>query len=130
MAAAWFVPGQETPSSAQLLSEAPRHLFEAPQFFHIEIRNVFLSAERRGRMREVDVLRSLSVLQGFNLATAPSPSPREHDDVLALARQEGLTVYDGIYLWHAMRGRTTLATRDANLIVASRRIGSKVLDLR
>ena len=130
VAAAWFVPGQDTQSSAQLLTEAPRHTFAAPQFFYIEIRNVFLSAERRGRMREADTLRSLSVLASFNLATAPSPSLREYDDVLTLARQEGLTIYDGIYLWHAAQSRMTLATRHADLIDASHRVGSSVLDLR
>jgi len=81
-------------------------------------------------MREIDTARSLSVLAAFNISTAAAPSPRQCDEILSLARQETLSVYDGIYLWHATRTGATLATRDAALITASGRVRSLVLDLR
>jgi hypothetical protein len=39
-------------------------------------------------------------------------------------------VYDTIYLWNAMRGGYTLASRDADLLAAASRNGVEIEDLR
>ena len=87
-------------------------------------------AERRGRMREADTVRAISTLGGFNIATANPPDQTGYNDVLDMARQERLTVYDALYLWQALRNGSSLATRDADLIGAAGRRAVTVIDIR
>jgi predicted nucleic acid-binding protein len=52
---------------------------------------------------------------------------RALDEVLALARSEGLTTYDAAYLELAMRLGVPLATKDTALQQAAEKLGTPVL---
>ncbi len=128
--AAWFVPGQRTDAADALLSEAHQHAFEAPHIFPVEVRNLLLKLERRGRLGAVSTTRALETLALYNLTVDAAPDTATHDVVLLLARREGLSVYDGLYLWQAMREGIVLASRDGALLAAAQRRSIEIRDLR
>ena len=130
MAGAWLVPRQRTPSSEALLNNAHRHEFEAPHIFPVEVRNLLLSLERRGRLDAADTAQAIANLAAYGVLVDAPPDQAEYDTILTLARGEILTVYDALYLWQAMRDGVDLASQDSALLEAATRNGVSVLDLR
>ncbi|MDB5429658.1 MAG: hypothetical protein JWP35_774 [Caulobacter sp.] len=128
--ASWFVPGQATPSATAFLRDCPRHNLWAPHIFPTEIRNLLLGAERRGRTTPAATLVALRALDILDISVTPLGAPDDWDAVLELARNEGLTTYDALYLNLAIAGGLGLATRDAELIEAGYRRNIAVFDLR
>jgi predicted nucleic acid-binding protein len=130
VAAAWLMPGQRTASSETLLNQAHTHTFEAPHIFPMEVRNALLTLERRGRYDAVSTAQALQDLATYDISIDAPPDVAACDAILDLARRERLSVYDGLYLWQAMRNRVTLASRDGNLLSAAMANGVAALDLR
>jgi predicted nucleic acid-binding protein len=128
-AASWLLKSQETASANAFLLDAQDHELEAPHLFPIEIRNVLLQSERRGRIPPGEVEGLLSTLEGIGISIA-STDASGADFALDLARTEQLTVYDALYLLLALDHDAQLATRDAELIAAAVRRGVTVRDLR
>lgn len=83
-----------------------------PQLWHLEMRNVLLVAERRGRITAEQTQKALRILTGLSVSTDSTP---DLDMALYLARVHGLTFYDSLYLELAVRHRTALATLDDKL---------------
>jgi len=120
--------GRDTASQRAALSVAdvalvpfkPRGSYaEVPALWLIEIRNVLLMNERRGRVTvqgSKEFLEALSVLDiRFDFGEASLAD----DEVLALARRHRLTAYDAAYLELAKRKGLLLATFDKELIKAA-----------
>ena len=103
---------------------------EAPALFEAETRNLFLTAERRGRWDPAITAQALATLRGYAIAIKAGPNWEWHDEVLTLARNEGLTVYDAYYLHQAIDSDAELATRDRELIAAAGRRSVSVRDVR
>ena len=78
----------------------------------LEIRNVLIVAERRGRIAAEHTQRAVRALNRLPILTDPAPNL---DMAFYLARAHGLTFYDGLYLELAVRRRTALATLDHRL---------------
>ena len=129
-ATAWLLPSQGTPASEALLDEASLHTFTAPHIFPGEIRNALLMLEWRRRLTSDQTRRAVAALSNYGISIEPPPPPNRYDDILDLARRERLTVYDATYLWDALRGGFTLASRDADLLAAASRNAVPVQDLR
>lgn len=129
-AAAWLLPGQQTLASERLLEEASSHTFAAPHIFPLEIRNALLMLEWKGRLVFDDVRRAMARLNAYRIAIEPPPNRDDTDDIVELAWREHLTVYDALYLWQALRGGFTLASRDRDLLAAATRNGVPVRDVR
>ena len=83
-----------------------------PQLWHLEMCNVLLVAERRGRITAEQTQKALRILNGLPIAADSTP---DLDMALYLARAHGLTFYDSLYLELAVRHRTALATLDDKL---------------
>jgi predicted nucleic acid-binding protein len=60
---------------------------------------------------------------GLPIEVMPDQMGRIMTEVLALARQHGLTVYDASYLDLAMREGVPLASLDTGLVAAAERVG-------
>jgi predicted nucleic acid-binding protein len=84
----------------------------APRLFFFEVRNLLVVNERRGRTTVARSASFLRVLARLPIRLAPTP---ENDDVVALARERNLTVYDAAYLELAIREGLPLATLDRAL---------------
>ncbi len=84
----------------------------APNLFFFEVRNGLVINERRARVTPARSASFPRVLARLPIRLAPTP---ENDDVMALARERKLTVYDAAYLELAKRETLPLATLDRDL---------------
>jgi len=129
--AAWALPSQHPPSAARLLSEAHSHTFVVPHIFPVEVRNLFISAERRGRFRIVETEDALHALEHqLDLTVYGTEHPTLMRSAMGLARMERLSMYDALYLLIAEAEHAVLATRDGALVDAAKRRDVSVLELR
>lgn len=115
VAIAWCIDDEASPETDALLDRVRDEGGIVPGLWHLELGNVLLQAERRGRMKASDVTGRLELLRALPIATDDETPARAWRDVLALARAETLTTYDAAYLELAMRKAATLATKDGAL---------------
>jgi predicted nucleic acid-binding protein len=97
-----------------------------PGLWFLEVGNVLLQAERRGRIAPADVFVRLELISALPIAVDALSVAASWDEVLALARAHRLTTYDASYLELAMRRGLKLFTRDAALAGAARVVGVAV----
>lgn len=95
----------------------------APSIWPLEFANSMLVAERRRRVTEAEAMRARDIGLGLGIEVVPDHPQRVLTEVLALARQHGLTVYDASYLDLAMREGVPLASLGADLVAAAKRVG-------
>ena len=97
-----------------------------PGLWHLELSNVLLQAEKRGRISRADVATRLTLIADLPISTDPETTARAWRETLWLAREEELTAYDAAYRELAMRRGLPLMTLDAELAGAAKRLGVKV----
>ena len=112
IAAAWFLPDEDAALAEMALDRLATETACVPGLFWHELRNLLLSAERRGRIDEHHAEASMARLRRL-----PIHCPGEAEDrhVLALARKHRLTAYDAAYLALAIRESCPLTTLDRRL---------------
>ena len=86
-----------------------------PSIWSLEVANVLLVAERRGRIAPSDSARFVQLLADLPVIVEQDDRLRTHGPVLDLGRRTGLSSYDASYLDLAMRLSVPLATRDTGL---------------
>ncbi|OBZ93159.1 hypothetical protein ADU59_22045 [Pararhizobium polonicum] len=94
-----------------------------PSLFHLELANVLLQAERRGRISASEIAQRLDLLAQMPIETDLQTVGRAWSETLSLARAHKLTSYDAAYLELASRKGAILATKDKALAGAARQIG-------
>jgi predicted nucleic acid-binding protein len=94
-----------------------------PPLWPYEVANGFWMAERRSRIQPGEIPRVLALLAPLPIRVQAMAHERARQEVLALARTEGLTTYDAAYLELAMREGLPLATLDGQLRQAAARVG-------
>ena len=92
-----------------------------PGLWHLEVANVLLQAEKRGRITTGDVAMRLELIAELPISTDNETTARAWREILSLARAEGLTTYDAAYLELAIRRGLPLQTQDHALIGAAQR---------
>lgn len=127
VAVAWCIDDEASPETDALLDRVRDEGALVPALWHLELANVLLQAERRGRLTVRDVAARLALLDAMPLATDDESPARLRGDVLALARAERLAAYDAAYLELALRKGLDLATKDTDLAKAARKAGVTVL---
>ncbi|MCS7240927.1 MAG: type II toxin-antitoxin system VapC family toxin, partial [Candidatus Bipolaricaulota bacterium] len=95
-----------------------------------EVANALLVAERRGRLKRAEVEQFVGFLRELPIVVETEVPERILGEVLALAREENLAVYDATYLDLAMRLGVPLATLDGALKAAVGRVGVEVFQIR
>jgi predicted nucleic acid-binding protein len=98
-----------------------------PGIWHLEVGNVLLQAERRGRIGAAPVAARLELLAQLPISIDIESHARAWGTIVALARAEGLTTYDATYLDLAMRLGLPLATNDRALADAGRKAAVPIL---
>ena len=96
-----------------------------PAIWSLEIANVLLVAERRGRLSEAQASRFLELLQ--QLPIEVDDVPVDLAAVVAAGRRHELSSYDAAYLVLAERAGAPLATLDRRLAEAASRAGVRLL---
>ena len=112
VAAAWLLPDEEAALADLAFDRLANEKAKVPDLFWHELRNLLLSAERRGRIGQRHADESLARLRRL-----PIHCPGEADDghVMALARGHRLTAYDASYLALAIREGCPLVSLDQRL---------------
>lgn len=124
-ALSWCFEDEWTRAGEEILGLVQQDGAVVPPLWDLEITNVFAGAERRGRITRSDTERFVTLLHQLPIETS------EHDpaagDLLALARESGLTSYDACYLLTAMQAGLPLATLDQRLRRAAAAVGVAIL---
>lgn len=117
LAAAWFLPDEQNDAADEVMARLAKSPGRAPSLFWFETRNLFLMAERRGRLKAGEAALSMAQLRLFPIVDEGSGNDRM---ILALAERHGLSGYDAAYLALAAAEKLPLATLDENLDAAAR----------
>ena len=94
-----------------------------PCIWGLEVANVLLVAERKGRLTEADVTAFVTRVREMPIEQEPMLDAQALNRILSLCRRYGLSAYDGAYLELAMRLEIPLATLDAKLRAAAQSAG-------
>lgn len=94
-----------------------------PSIWPLEFANALLVGQRRGRLSESEAGRLRDFVLCLPIEVVRDHVPRVLKDLLALAREHGLSAYDASYLDLAMREGLPLASLDGRLIAAASRCG-------
>jgi predicted nucleic acid-binding protein len=125
-ALSWCFEDEALPESDALFEQVRDQGAVVPGLWHLEVANVLLQAEKRGRIATGDVTLRLELIAELPITTDSETTARAWREILALARAEGLTTYDATYLELAIRRGLPLQTKDEALISAARRSGVPV----
>jgi predicted nucleic acid-binding protein len=117
VAIAWLFEDEVTPETEAVLDRLSDQEAHAPGLWELEIANVVLSAERRGRISEIATAQIMERLRDLPIRINPD-NPRLHH-LLEVARRYGLTSYDAAYLTLALQLNLPLATLDRDLAAAA-----------
>jgi predicted nucleic acid-binding protein len=122
---AWCFEDEATAATDVILDRLTGEDAVVPSIWPLEIANVLLVAERRGRVSEAQASRFVELLAAL---------PIEVDDVapdlsavLAAGRQHQLSAYDAAYLVLAERLGAPLATLDQRLVAVAEQAGVQLL---
>ena len=97
-----------------------------PALWHLELGNVLLGAQRRGRIDQAGIEGFLSALAVYDIEVDGHTMSLAWSKTLALAVSFGLSVYDAAYLELALRRGLPLATCDKALLTALKKAGGSL----
>jgi predicted nucleic acid-binding protein len=86
-----------------------------PSIWPLEIANALLVAEKRKRIALAQVTALLRRISGLPISVMPIEAKQAFEQILPVARQQGLSEYDAAYLELALRQGLPLATLDREL---------------
>jgi predicted nucleic acid-binding protein len=89
----------------------------------LEVTNTLLMGERRKRCTPADSAHFMGILSSLAIEVDRETGSRAFSEALALSRTHALTQYDAAYLELAMRNKIPLATLDAELRKAAKKVG-------
>ncbi len=98
-----------------------------PTIWSLEVANVLLVAERRGRITPAETTDFVRLLRSYPLMVDQQTSEHVWDTTLKLARDHRLSSYDAAYLELALRRGLALATLDEALRRAAEQLKIDVL---
>jgi predicted nucleic acid-binding protein len=127
VAASWCFIDEASPETDGIYERVRDGGAIVPCLWRIELGNVLLQAERRGRITAGTVAARLELMAELPIVTDREMSALAWRATIALARAERLTAYDASYLELAIRLGLPLATKDAALATATRNLGLRVL---
>lgn len=127
IAAAWLFEDEASPETDSLLARLKEGGASVPNLWHLEVSNVLIQAEKRGRITPKQSATRLELLGHLPIATDPETAPRTFREIVTLARDQKLTTYDAAYLELALRKRIPLATQDKALTRAAHAVEVETL---
>ena len=117
IAAAWVLPDEDTTIADLAFDRLAEDTALVPSLFWHEVRNVLLSAERRGRITREHASASMARLRRLTIRCPPDT---DDNHIMGLARTHQLTAYDASYLAIAIAEQCSLASLDHHLNDAAR----------
>jgi predicted nucleic acid-binding protein len=130
VALAWCFEDESSDLADLALDRLAQTSALVPAIWSLEIGNALLGAERRRRLSQAESSRFLALIRALPIEIEAVSAPRMLNDVVTLAREQGLSTYDAAYLELAMRNGLPLATLDAALWQAAERCGVSLIGSR
>lgn len=118
----WLMPDERWPDVEAAIADAADLL--VPWLFWVELRNVLITQERRGRLPVGGTEKLLAAVDRLALIYDTTPDSAA---VLRLARDFRLSAYNALYLELAQRQSASLFTTDHALTQAARSSGVPTL---
>jgi predicted nucleic acid-binding protein len=125
VAMAWCFDDEATPATEAVLDLLRTDQVVVPAIWPLEVANVLLVAERRGRLSEAQASRFLELLA--QLPINVDTSSTDMAGIVATGRRHMLSSYDAACLLLAERLGATLAALDKPLAKAARKAGVQLL---
>ena len=100
-----------------------------PSIWPLELANALLVAERRKRIALAKVTGLLSRIAGLPISVRQSDPRQAFEQILSMARQQGLSQYDAAYLELAVREGLALATLNGELQRAAKAVGVELVSV-
>lgn len=122
---AWWFEDEATPQTEAILDRLSDDTAVVPALWELEVSNVLLSGERRGRLTESQSARFVALLAQMPILV--DTASVDMGAVLAAGRHHALAAYDAAYLVLAQREGVPLATLDSKLRAAAQAVGVAVL---
>jgi predicted nucleic acid-binding protein len=126
ISASWFLLDESNVAAEAVLERLSDEEAVVPALWTVEMVNVLVVAERKGRISPSDAARALEVISNLpviveqaDLATMKS--------CRVIAREHSLSSYDACYVEIALRLGLPLASLDRELITAARNSGIPLL---
>ena len=120
---AWCFEDEADPYADKVLGALGVQEAVVPGLWPLEVANVLLVAERKKRLSSADSAKFLDFLSQLSIEVDATAPVRGDSGLIGVARQYGLSAYDGAYLSLAMREGVPLATRDKALRAACKKSG-------
>ncbi len=127
VAMAWCFLDEGTASTQKLLERMDGEAALVPAWWFLEITNVLVLAEKKGRIKSEKVAEFVAMIECFDLEIDEEAQARAFRHLLPLCRTHQLTSYDAIYLDLAVRRKLPLASLDEPLRKAAKKLGVKLL---
>ena len=124
VAAAWLLPDEEDPVATTAYDRLLHDHAIVPGLWWLEMRNIFISNERRGRLDSEKTRLALALLTELPIQLDHAA---DSGTLLELARRHRLTAYDAAYLELARRLALPLASLDHELCRAATTAGVDLL---
>lgn len=122
-ALSWIMPGEAAADPGGIQQAVATEGALVPSLWPLEVANALLVAQRRKRIDAAFRLAALTDLAALPIEIDAETHVRAWREILALAEDHGLSLYDAAYLELALRKGLPLATLDSQLAAASRRLG-------
>ncbi|HEX9168154.1 MAG TPA: type II toxin-antitoxin system VapC family toxin [Roseiarcus sp.] len=126
IALTWCFEDEASPETDALFERVRDEGAVVPGLWHLELANVLLQAEKRGRISAREIATRLELIAALPIYVDQETTPRAWREILTLARAQRLTVYDATYLELAARRSSPLFTLDGDLAQAAMRAGVTV----
>ena len=124
----WCFEDESQPYSDRILDLLTSRTALVPGIWPLEIANVLLVAQRRNRLTRADASRFLTLVRSLPITVVQETTERVLGQILALAGETGLSVYDASYLDLAMREGLPLATLDKAMRKAAKQCHVPVVE--
>lgn len=123
----WCFSDEATERTEALLDQVRQGGAVVPSIWLLEVANVLLGAERRGRMTPAQTGSFFGLLDSLPITLMPTEDGHQVVAVLGLGRTHGLSSYDASYLHLAISRGLPLATLDRRLSEAALSIGVELV---
>ena len=121
---AWFFEDERDKDALRLMDALGSVRARVPAVWPFELANAVLAAERRSRLKTTSIVVGFEAMEALDIVVEPGELIERQ--LVSLARDNDLSVYDAAYLALAMRRRLPLATRDGGLKRAAKANGVKL----
>jgi predicted nucleic acid-binding protein len=127
VALTWCFVEEATPATDNLLDRMENEAAAVPTWWFLELANVLVLAERKGRIKPQKTAEFITMIEGLPLERDDEGAGFTFTQLLPLCRTHELTSYDALYLDLALRRKLPLATLDEPLRKAAKKIGVELL---